>query len=123
MRKDAIIVDIDMNIFEIHANFCKAIANPKRLMIVALLEDQELSVNEIVDEVDANLTNVSQHLRILRDYDIVKTRKDGQNVYYSLADKRLPTACKQIRAILLEGLEKKGKYISNINSKNKTIDK
>ncbi len=105
---------IDINIFEIHANFCKAIANPKRLMVIALLEDKELNVNEIVEQLDISLTNVSQHLRILRDHDIVHTRKDGQNVYYSLTDKRLPEACKQIRSILLEGLTRKGKLVNKI---------
>jgi ArsR family transcriptional regulator len=101
-------MNINYKIFEIHANFCRAIANPKRLMIIALLEDREMSVNEIVEQLHVNLTNVSQHLRILRDHNIVSNRKAGQNVYYSLKDKRLPRACKQIRAILLDGLEKKG---------------
>ena len=107
----------EVNIYEIHAGFCKAIANSKRLQIISLLEEGELSVNEIVERTEIPLTNVSQHLRILRHHDIVITRKEGQNVYYRLADLRLPKACRQIRAILLEGMTEKGKLIDKIKQK------
>ncbi len=94
----------DPRIFELHAGFCKVIANSKRLMIVSLLADGEKSVGELAEALDSPLANVSQHLRILRDHHIVTIRKMAQTVYYRLTDRRLPEACQLIRTILLESL-------------------
>jgi len=99
----------DTEIYELHAEFCKLIANPKRLMIVELLSKKELSVGEIAQELKVLPSNISQHLRVLRSRHIVGMRKDGQTVYYSLTNPRLPKVCAEIRSILLEGMEKRGR--------------
>jgi len=98
----------DIEIFELHADFCKTIASSKRLMIIDLLSKQELSVSEIVKALDVRLSNISQHLRVLRSRNIVKSRKEGQTVYYSLTNMRMPKICNEIRSILLDGIEKRG---------------
>lgn len=98
----------DTEIFELHAEFCKLIANPKRLMIVELLAKKELSVSEIAQELKVLHSNVSQHLRVLRSRHIVETRKEGQTVYYRLTNPKLPKVCADIRSILLDGMEKRG---------------
>jgi len=99
----------DPEIFELHAEFCKMIASPKRLMIVELLAKKEMSVSEIADVLDVQHSNISQHLRIMRSRHIVATRKDGQTVYYRLVNNRLPQVCAEIRSILLEGMENRAK--------------
>ncbi|RKX24251.1 MAG: transcriptional regulator [Candidatus Zixiibacteriota bacterium] len=91
-------------LYELHADFCKVISSPKRLMIVTLLNGNELSVGELAEALDMPFSNISQHLRVLRAKHIVRTRKDGQTVYYSLTDNRLPQVCADIRKILLEGM-------------------
>jgi ArsR family transcriptional regulator len=98
----------DIEIFELHADFCKTIASSKRLMIIDLLARQEMSVSEIVKVLDVRLSNISQHLRVLRSRNIVKSRKEGQTVYYSLTNSKLPNICNEIRSILLDGMEKRG---------------
>ena len=98
-------------IFEIHAEFCKAIAHPKRLIIIRALGDKEITVGEFVDLLELPIANISQHLKALRDQDIVTTRKEGQKVYYSLADQRLVDACDMIREIIVELNKKKGRII------------
>jgi len=96
-------------LYELHAEVCKALANPKRLMIIALLSEGEKSVGEIVEAIHCPPANVSQHLRVLRSRLLVESRKEGQTVYYRLTDERLPAACSQIRSILLEGMKRRGK--------------
>jgi ArsR family transcriptional regulator len=96
-------------IFELHAEFCKMIASPKRLMIIELLAKKELSVSELARTLDVPHSNVSQHLRVMRSRHIVTSRKEGQTVYYSLTNKRLPDVCAEIRYILLDGMEIRGK--------------
>lgn len=104
----------DNEIFELHAEFCKMIASPRRLMIVELLAEKEMSVSEIAQTLDLPHSNVSQHLRVMRSRHIVSTRKEGQTVYYSLTHPKLPKVCAEIRAILLDGMEMRGKKASGM---------
>ena len=83
----------DAEIFELHAEFCKMIASPKRLMIVELLAKKEMNVSEIAESLGVQHSNVSQHLRVMRSRHIVMARKDGQTVYYRLVNSRLPRVC------------------------------
>lgn len=66
----------------------KAIAHPLRLKILCVLADGELSVQEIVESVGTSQSNISQHLAILRDKDVLTTRKDANRVYYRIGDPR-----------------------------------
>jgi ArsR family transcriptional regulator len=95
-------------IFELHAEFCKVIASATRLWIVALLRDGERAVGELASATGSSLANISQHLRILRNHDIVRTRKEGRVVYYRLRDPRLVDACELTRSILLGGMKERG---------------
>ncbi len=67
----------------------KVIANQKRLEIIQLLNHKELSVSEMVAMLGIPQANLSQHLSILRQSNLVKTRRDGQRVYYHLADSNI----------------------------------
>ena len=70
------------------AHAMKAIAHPLRLKILCVLGRQEVNVQDIVDAVGTSQSNISQHLAILRDKDIVSWRKDGNRVFYRVADER-----------------------------------
>lgn len=62
-----------------------AMANPKRLLILCNLLDQELNVGDLSERVDLAQSPLSQHLSKLRAWGLVKTRREGQQVNYSLA--------------------------------------
>ena len=94
-------------IFKLHADYCKTIANEKRLMIIALLASKERSVGDLAEAIDAPVSNVSQHLNLLRNKNIVQGRKEGQTVYYSLVRPKLYEACLMIRKVLLEDLRER----------------
>ena len=83
-------------------------ANPKRLMIIDMLGKKEMSVGEIAETIEAPTPQVSQHLRLLRDKNLVKSRKDGQTVYYSLVEPKMIEACTIIRGILVQSMKKQG---------------
>jgi len=99
----------DSEIFEMHAEFCRMIASSKRLMIIQLLAKEEMSVSHIAHSLELQQSNISQHLRVLRSQNIVESRKDGQTVYYRLTNSRLAAVCADIRSILLEGMEQRGR--------------
>ena len=70
------------------AEAMKAIAHPLRLKILCVLGDQEVSVQDIVDQVGTSQSNISQHLAILREKSVLATRKDANRVYYRISDLR-----------------------------------
>ncbi|OGS83120.1 MAG: transcriptional regulator [Gallionellales bacterium GWA2_59_43] len=70
------------------AEAMKAIAHPLRLKILCVLGDQEVSVQDIVDQVGTSQSNISQHLAILRDKNVLATRKDANRVFYRISDLR-----------------------------------
>lgn len=71
------------------AEFFKALAHPLRISILDALRDGELTVNEISQRFDVEPANASQQLAVLRNRNIVVTRKDGLNVYYAVSDKSI----------------------------------
>jgi ArsR family transcriptional regulator, virulence genes transcriptional regulator len=89
-------------LFALHAEMCQAMANPYRLAILYALKDGEKCVGDIAAELGVSVHNVSQHLRILRQRLLVRPRKDGQTVYYSVTNPKFVQACALIRAALVE---------------------
>jgi ArsR family transcriptional regulator len=74
---------------ELAARAMKSMAHPLRLKILCVLGDEEVSVQDIVDTVGTSQSNISQHLAILRDKGVLKTRKDANRVYYRVGDVRI----------------------------------
>ena len=73
---------------EMAARALKAIAHPLRLKILCVVGGQEACVQEIVEAVGTSQSNISQHLAILRDKEVLLTRKDANRVYYRVGDQR-----------------------------------
>jgi DNA-binding transcriptional ArsR family regulator len=96
------------------AGFLKILANDRRLMILCELLKGERSVGELEDIVDLSQSALSQHLARLRRSHLVKTRRESQTIYYSIAD---PGVTKVIGALydlycgpsIGRGLERKRK--------------
>ena len=70
------------------ARVLKVMAHPLRLKILCILGQKELTVQSIVDEVGTSQSNVSQHLGILREKDVLRARKDANRVYYRVSHER-----------------------------------
>lgn len=68
------------------AELLKALSNPQRLRVMCLLIDGEKTVGEINAEVELSQSALSQHLAVLREGGLVQTRREAQNVFYSVAD-------------------------------------
>ena len=66
----------------------KAMSHPLRLKILCKLGAEEVSVQDIVEQVGTSQSNISQHLAILRDKGILDSRKDANRVYYRVCDSR-----------------------------------
>jgi DNA-binding transcriptional ArsR family regulator len=86
----------------LHADLCQALANEHRLAMMYALKDGEKCVGDLAAELGISVHNVSQHLRILRQRLLVRPRKEGQTVYYSITNFKFVQACALIREALLE---------------------
>ena len=76
----------------------KGFADPTRVHILYLLVEQELCVNDIAEAVDISQSAISHQLRLLKQMHLIKFRREGKNLLYSLADDHVKT-------ILQMGLE------------------
>jgi DNA-binding transcriptional ArsR family regulator len=92
--------DVAQQLHQLHAQVCKAIADPKRLMIITELRDGELSVGEICDALDISQSNASQHLAVLRERGIVVGRRVGTTVYYRLTSDKIVAALDLLREFI-----------------------
>lgn len=70
------------------ARALKAMAHPLRLRILCVIGTAEVSVQDIVEAVGTSQSNVSQHLGILRDKEVLLARKEANRVFYRVGDER-----------------------------------
>ncbi len=102
---------MNKKIYEMHAEICKVFTNPKRLEIISLLRDGEKTVNELTELAGVPQANVSQHLTVLRQNNVVTTRRNGANIYYKIANPKILQACDLMREVLLEQLKENEKLV------------
>jgi ArsR family transcriptional regulator, virulence genes transcriptional regulator len=69
------------------ARLLRALSNENRLMLLCLLFEGEKTVGELNDSLPLSQSALSQHLAVLRDEGLVKTRREAQSIYYGLASK------------------------------------
>jgi len=68
------------------AEIFHALAHPTRIAIVEMLRDGELSAGQLIEKLELEQANASQHLAVLRAKQIVVNRKEGNQVFYSIRD-------------------------------------
>lgn len=94
-------------IYELHAEVCKTLANPKRIEIINLLRSGEKSVACLLETTGLLKANLSQHLSIMRQKGIIHARKEGLSVFYRIANPKIVKACDLMREVLFEQMEER----------------
>lgn len=105
---------MNKQLFHIHADVCKTLSNAKRLEILSILRNKEMSVSGIVKKMKISKANVSQHLAVMRKAGILDTRRDGLNIYYRISNSKVTKACDLMREVLLEHHSQKNKLLKSI---------
>ena len=80
----------------------KAMANERRLQILCILHNQELSVGELCSKLELSQSALSQHLAWLRRDGLVETRKQAQTVYYTLSSKEVKAMIELLHVMYCE---------------------
>ncbi|MCS4538382.1 MAG: metalloregulator ArsR/SmtB family transcription factor [Thaumarchaeota archaeon] len=99
-------------LYRLHAELCKVLSSPARLEILNMLRDGRKSVGELTKITGYGQANISQHLTVMKRNGVVNFEREGNNVYYSLADAKIIRAFDIIREMLGERLKKELKEVT-----------
>jgi ArsR family transcriptional regulator len=100
--------------YYLHAEMCKTISNPNRQAILDILRDSEMTVTELVNSTGLSQANLSQHLAILRSKGVVNTRREGNNIFYSISNLKILQAYDLISEVLRESIKSKNEMINDV---------
>jgi len=103
---------METSIFEIQADFCKAMASPARLQILHILRERPMIVNEIVQATGFTQTLVSRQLSVLRSVGVVDCHRNGPEMVYEISDASIGEVCDLVRKTLVKQLQKRSDLFS-----------
>jgi len=105
------------DLFNRHAEICKTFSHPKRLEIISSLRgNAELTASRLLEKIKIGKVNLSQHMSVLIQKGVVKSRREGINVFYRLSDERITQACDIMREVLLSKIREDSKVLKQIKS-------
>lgn len=106
--------DFQEEINRLHADICQALSDPKRILILYELKEGRKSVGKLASELNLKPANISQHLMVLREREMVRTEREGAVIYYSLASHKVIEALDLLREVLAEKLQKTSLLASSL---------
>ncbi len=96
----------------LHASICRALADPKRILILYALNEQPRHVTALAEELDLPQSTVSRHLRTLRHHSLVSSERDGPSMVYFISDRRIISILDLMRQVMFDALTEKSSLIS-----------
>ncbi len=103
-------------IYAYHAEMCQVFSHPKRLEVIDVLRDGEMTVTELSQKVGLTVGNLSQPLSMMKDRHILLSRKEGNQVYYRIVKPKLLKCFDMMREMLFEQIRKDADLIPEIGS-------
>jgi DNA-binding transcriptional ArsR family regulator len=101
-------------ITQLHADFCSALADSTRLILLYSLAEAPRNVSELTEELGQPQPTISRHLKILRERGLVSATRQGTMVQYALVDGRVIEALDILRSIMRDGIQKRASFIEEI---------
>lgn len=90
------------SIFEIQADLCRCMSNALRIEIVHYLRNGPKRVTDIVNATAQPQATISRHLGVLRDGGVLSAQRQGQDVYYQIANFKILHICDLMKEVLVE---------------------
>jgi DNA-binding transcriptional ArsR family regulator len=103
-------------ITQLHADFCSALADSTRLILLYALADGPRNVTELTQELNQPQPTISRHLKNLRDRGLVIATRQGTMVEYALADHRVIDALDILRGIMRDSIQKRANLLESISA-------
>lgn len=98
--------------YRLHADLCKVLTDPKRLMILESLRHSDRSVGELAETIGVALPNASQHLAVMRNAGLVQSRRAGTTILYRLAEPTIVEACDIVHAIVVRRVAHRSSHLA-----------
>jgi DNA-binding transcriptional ArsR family regulator len=101
-------------ITQLHADFCSALADSTRLILLYALADAPRNVTELTQDLGQPQPTISRHLKILRERGLVVATRQGMMVQYSLGDRRVIDALDILRSIMRDNIQQRASIIEEV---------
>lgn len=99
-------------VYELEANLCSAFADPTRILLLYMLNDQPRNITGLAYELGLSQPAVSRHLKVLWIHGLVGATRLGASIVYELADYRLIKALNILRVVLCDQISHKARAVS-----------
>lgn len=101
-------------IYQVKAEFFKALGHPARIRVLQLLREGERSVGDLIPEVGLEASHLSQQLGVLRRMGVLRMRREGSTVFYSVVDPRIFQLLEVAKAILSASLAESSELLADL---------
>lgn len=99
------VADLKGDFHRLYAQFCSALGDPNRILILYTLIDGPKNGNDLAEEVGLSQSSISRNLKLLRDGGLVLAERRGVSLIHRLADERVGEALELLRGVLADNLE------------------
>jgi ArsR family transcriptional regulator len=106
---------LQQEISQLEADFCFALSDPTRILLLYALNESPRNVTELTQELGITQPTASRHLKVLRERGLVHAVKHGTTVTYHITDARLIQALDLLRAVMRERLAYRASLINEID--------
>ena len=105
---------LKQEIIQLQADFCAALSDPTRILILYALNERSLNVTELTNELALPQPTISRHLKVLRERRLVFTERQGTVITYHLADRRVIQAMDLLRSAMRDRLTQTASIVSEL---------
>ena len=105
---------LKQEIIQLQADFCAALSDPTRILILYALNETPRNVTELTNELGLPQPTISRHLKVLRERGLVLTERQGTVITYRLADQRVIQAMDLLRSAMRDRLTQRANIVNEL---------
>lgn len=109
---------LKQEITQLEADFCFALSDPTRILILYALDERPLNVTELTNELGIPQPTTSRHLKVLRERGLVYTERQGTVITYHLFDNRVIKAMDLLRSAMRDRLTQQANLVNELSQEN-----
>lgn len=109
---------LQQEIIQLEADFCAALSEPTRILILYALNERPLNVTELTNELGIPQPTTSRHLKVLRERGLVYTERQGTVITYHLTDKRVTQAMDLLRSAMRDRMTRRANLVNELSQEN-----
>jgi DNA-binding transcriptional ArsR family regulator len=111
------------SLYRLQAEICRAMGHPRRIQILDLLAHGELTGSELRRALGIGKVNLSQHLSVMKQAGLIRSRHRGREVLYALTIREISGACQLIRSVLAERLRQGANLAKTLQESGRLLDR